>query len=358
MGDVLLDPAGADERLRKILTKWNRGRAMIHLRLDWIRQTAVIALVIAFGLGWFELGVRADENYTGNYKVTLGAEARWLLNLTQTGSTMSWRLRSKGITVSGSGNVSGSTATLTSDGPLRVALTLRFTGSGAFEGTWSVKDEEEDFGGSVTGSTAAPPSYNVNVLGIPRFVNQDYIELSKINRISLFRSSAGHDYSDDREKCRSMKHYYDPKPSVNSGKIKVTSPVDGVVLGYVDEFAGTQLGIASSQNPGIHFILFHVKLKSRMRVGDVVAAGQVLGTHFGPQAVSDIAVAIVTPKEYRLVSFLDVMSDSLFASYQARGVNTRTDAILLSSERNSDPLTCRDEEFATTGSLPAWIQLR
>ncbi|TRZ90870.1 MAG: hypothetical protein D4R84_15485, partial [Rhodocyclaceae bacterium] len=45
-------------------------------------------------------------------------------------------------------------------------------------------------------------------LGVPKFVATNYIDISKIFQLSKFRSSAGHDYSDDLEKCRSMKHYF------------------------------------------------------------------------------------------------------------------------------------------------------
>ena len=41
---------------------------------------------------------------------------------------------------------------------------------------------------------------------IPQFVDVNYIELEKISKISKFRSGMGHDYSDDFESCRSMKH--------------------------------------------------------------------------------------------------------------------------------------------------------
>ena len=45
---------------------------------------------------------------------------------------------------------------------------------------------------------------------IPKFVDCDYLDLDKINKISKFRSGMGHDYSDDFESCRSMKHYFNP----------------------------------------------------------------------------------------------------------------------------------------------------
>ena len=52
--------------------------------------------------------------------------------------------------------------------------------------------------------------YDVDLYGIPKFVNINYIELYKIYCISKFRSAIGHDYSDDFESCRSMKHYFHP----------------------------------------------------------------------------------------------------------------------------------------------------
>ena len=42
---------------------------------------------------------------------------------------------------------------------------------------------------------------------IPQFVTHDYIDLDKITYITKFRSGSGHDYSDDYESCRNMKHY-------------------------------------------------------------------------------------------------------------------------------------------------------
>lgn len=39
-------------------------------------------------------------------------------------------------------------------------------------------------------------TYDIDTLGIPRFVNTVYIDLAKITKLSRFRSNAGHDYSD------------------------------------------------------------------------------------------------------------------------------------------------------------------
>ena len=45
---------------------------------------------------------------------------------------------------------------------------------------------------------------------LPLFITASHVDVSDIERISMFRSNAGHDYSDSFESCCSMKHYYRP----------------------------------------------------------------------------------------------------------------------------------------------------
>jgi hypothetical protein len=193
--------------------------------------------------------------------------------------------------------------------------------------------------------------------GIPRFVSTDYIELDKITAISRFRSGYGHDYSDDFESCRSMKHYYQPLGSVTWSNILVRSPVAGTVVGLNEEWAGTQIMIKSSDYPAFYFILFHVALSSPMTVGDSVAEGQLLGTHVGDQTMSDVAVLVKTREGERLVSYFDVMTDLLFTNYIDRGAGSRSDFIITKEERDADPLICDGETFLTPGTLPNWVYL-
>ena len=205
-------------------------------------------------------------------------------------------------------------------------------------------------------------TYDVDALGIPKFVETDYIELGKIERISKFRSSEGHDYSDDFESCRSMKHYFVPKPNIDWSTVKIFSPVNGTIVGIYEEWAGKQVHIRSEQYPAFYFVIFHVNLTSPLGIGSKVTAGQQLGTHIGSQTNSDIAVHVKTLEGWKLggwkfVSYFDVMTDSLFESYQARGLSTR-DAVIISKEaRDADPLTCVGEEFITKGTLESWVYL-
>jgi len=199
--------------------------------------------------------------------------------------------------------------------------------------------------------------YNIETNGIPKFVDVNYIELEKIERISKFRSSEGHDYSDDFESCRSMKHYYSPYDTLIWNDVKVYSPVAGTISRIREEWAGTQLEIRSEEYPAITFVLFHMDLLEQPKVGDKLTKGQQLGTHIGTQTTSDIAVGVNTNKGYRLVSYFDVMSDSLFQKYQVRGVTSRADAIISKEDRDADPLSCDGETFTSRGTLENWVVL-
>jgi hypothetical protein len=177
-------------------------------------------------------------------------------------------------------------------------------------------------------------------------VTADYIELDQISRISKFRSGVGHDYSDSYESCRSMKHYFVPK----AYPVKIFSPVTGSISYLTLEWAGTQVGIQSGNRT---FVIFHVDVYGSLGVGTSVTAGQELGTHIGSQTWSDIAVW----EDDRLLSYFDVMTDTVFQNYQNRGVSSRSELIISRSERDADPLTCNGDTFQSCGTIPNWVNL-
>ena len=170
--------------------------------------------------------------------------------------------------------------------------------------------------------------YDVDAKGIPRFDTVNYIDLSKIARISKFRSGEGHDYSDDFESCRSMKHYFVPKDGIDWTTVQVYSPIKGKVIRTIQEWAGTQVQIYSDEYPAFYFAIFHVNLVNPLNEGDEISAGQLLGTHIGSETWSDIAVGVTTPDGRKLVSYFDVMTDEVFQAYQARGLSSRSDMII------------------------------
>lgn len=191
----------------------------------------------------------------------------------------------------------------------------------------------------------------------PRFVDVDYIDASAIARISMFRSGVGHDYSDDFETCRSMKHYFQPREGVDAAAIPITAPVSGTVVEVREEWAGTQVAILPQDRPGITLVIFHIAPVRPLAVGDRVTAGERLGSHVGDQTMSDIAVRMATPGGMRLVSYFEVMTDRLFATYQARGLRARADAAIPRSERDQRPLRCAGERFGEAESAADWVDL-
>ena len=215
-----------------------------------------------------------------------------------------------------------------------------------------------------TGSGSSDPTFDLDANGVPEFVSSDYIELSRIAKVTLFRGTAwGHDYSDATETCRTMKHYYIPSGAGSTWTtIKIYAPVSGTVteLG-VEQSGGTQTHIQADEQPAFTFILFHTSVGG-LQVGDHVTAGQQLGTHAMSTTTSDIAVRVNTPGGMRLVSYFLTMTDSLMAHYLSRGAAVRADFIQTQAARDADSIansiTCdADGYYSNMGSLAGWFIL-
>lgn len=320
----------------------------------------LVSLVIAFGLacngGDEKNGGDGGANYSGTYYVTIGADPYYDMVIDQSDSVVTFTMEGPDLATEGTGTVSGNTMTLTAPIASEITMTITFSDDGqSFSGTFEVSFDQP-IEGSITGTKSEWDTYDVDVNGIPQFAAVDYIELEKIARISKFRSGEGHDYSDDFESCRSMKHYFDPGSGVDPSTIGVFSPVNGTVIGVVEE-GGTSVGISSEEHGAFYLVIFHVNLANTLNPGDVITAGQQLGTHSELVSASDIAVGVHTPNGYKLVSYFDVMTDSVFQDYQARGLISRNDAIISKEERDADPLVCDGEEFVDSGNLENWVTL-
>ena len=210
---------------------------------------------------------------------------------------------------------------------------------------------------------AVAPQQNANdttkaTLDIPKFITTDYIEADKIERISKFRSAIGHDYWDDFERCRSMKHYFSPRSTVSWSSVKIFSPITGKIVRTTEEWAGTQIQIQSAAQPKYIVIIFHIALQHQLNAGDSVFAGQQLGTHFSSQTMSDIAVGFSDNNRWKLISYFEVISDSVFQHYSARGITSRTDCIISKETRDADTLKCNGENFISSGTLENWVVLK
>ena len=130
--------------------------------------------------------------------------------------------------------------------------------------------------------TDVSDTFDITKKRIPKYVRVNYIQLDSITKISRFRSSIGHDFSDDFESCRSMKHYFVPNGNGTTwDSVKIFCPIDGIIIQLIEEWAGTKISIKSKQHPAFTFSIFHVHRKDSLVVGDSVRAGQLFGTHIG-----------------------------------------------------------------------------
>lgn len=201
--------------------------------------------------------------------------------------------------------------------------------------------------------------WDIEKQGIPQFVNQNYIDLSKINRISKFRSSIGHDYSDAFEHCRSMKHYFEPSINVDWSSVDIYAPVTGEITRVEEEWAGTKLEIESDAYPAFRFQIFHIHLDTTMSIGQKIHQGNHLGKHIGSQTYSDLSVIVNDPtRQGRFVSYFDVITDPVFNQYINRGIINRSDLIISKSIRDASPLTCNGDQFVSIDTLESWVYLK
>jgi hypothetical protein len=325
----------------------------------------VMVGLMSCGLGREAEGAWISEHYSGTYYVALGHEPLYSMEIDHSGSSVEFAVTGSDVDVEGTGTVSGRTMTLSADLGFAVfSAELTFDEDGeSFSGTWEL-DFEGPVAGSITGSRTPWQEYDVDAHGIPRFAWSDYIPLAKVWRISKFRSGEGHDYSDDFESCRSMKHYYLPDEGVAGSSVSLFSPVTGTVLGTTDEwdeeetFTGTAVGIRPEGHEAFFLVIYHVDLRQPLEPGDVVVVGQELGTALDSGgALTDIGVGVHTPYGHRYVSYFEVMSDQIFARYESRGASSRGDFIITREARDADPLICEDSDFADVGNLENWFTL-
>lgn len=197
----------------------------------------------------------------------------------------------------------------------------------------------------------------------PQFIQADFIDLDKTVAISKFRSGSGHDFASGGETCRSMKHYFNVQntaegerlrtlnnglPPGPDGKndIKIYSPVDGKITSIrSDQTIGEQIYIEPKNAPNYTIRLFHIYKLEDVKVGQTVKAGEQIG-NIGQYQNTDIAIESGQGFKPNFISYFNVMPDSIFAEYLARGVKDRSELIITKEYRDANPLQCKGEQFA------------
>jgi hypothetical protein len=299
------------------------------------------------------------------------------MTILQTGNNVTFTLQPE-VLVNGTGTVSGDSLKLTASASGTKTFTCllvfpqdRQSFSGTYQTTDTTGTITEE--GMLQGDKGECAKYDIAVNEIPKFVEKDFTQLSKIEKISKFRSGEGHDYSDGFETCRSMKHYYSAYEKYRENNtIEIYSPVAGSIVSVSNDGHGASIGLNNKQvqirpdeQPAFIFRIFHCDLvSSAITAGKKVQAGELLGharlyyEDLGEHAGSfDIAVFVNTPSGMRLVPYFDTLEDTVFNDYVSRGAHSRENFVITKEARDADPLECNGETFVTSGHLENWVVL-
>jgi hypothetical protein len=219
-----------------------------------------------------------------------------------------------------------------------------------------------------TGYVLLHSGIGVDRHNLPKFVTANMVDLSKIYSVSKFRSGEGHDFSGNGETCRSMKHYFTPQydpaaeeylkqqkgipkpPDGSANDIAIFAPFDGVITDVSEEHTpiGKQVALVPNSSDNFRVRLFHIYLANDISAGAKVKAGQRIGS-LGANQGTDVSVQIGQfPWNEEFVSVFQVMTDTVFAQYQARGVASRDDLIISKAYRDAHPIQCEgkpEEKF-------------
>ena len=196
----------------------------------------------------------------------------------------------------------------------------------------------------------------------PKIATHNFIDLDPYIRITKIRAVYGHNYSYGSPEhdptgtsCSSMKHYFDAYTSDQRwdgsfgsydtrGVVKFYSPVDGnmytVVPQEIEQGTEYQFYISPTDYQRLTFTFHHVDLLEEFVSGGSVTAGQHIGYIMRPHGQGEIAVSISSGSKSHYISFFDVMTEEVFAEYQARGITSRDQMTISKEERAANPIPC------------------
>ena len=197
----------------------------------------------------------------------------------------------------------------------------------------------------------------MEMANLPKFTGSSF-DLNQINRITRFRSSYGHSYTDAYESCRSMKHYIEPN-EYSDHYINIYAPFKARVVAYYsendpvgDDGINNQHVILQSVNyPALQFDYFHIEMAQPLVLGSIVEENTVIGwgdLNRNGQIENnlDVAVRVNSLSGLRLISMFDVLSEEALTQYNSwSGLSTREDYQISQVDRDTNPLQCNGEIF-------------
>lgn len=198
---------------------------------------------------------------------------------------------------------------------------------------------------------------------LPPEITANFVNLDKIEKISRYRSCAGHVTvpQDGREARRNMKHYFWVKPEYNKSKtVEIYAPYDGYVADIRsdpnDNLEG-EIWISKQQIFALvpplgvwSFSVQHIDINPDLKLGDKVKAGELLGwlpvsekrgdsfdIVYGKSGFPPKTIDNWTGPFADLDSVFNHMSDDAFAKYQQKGIVSKDALIISKEERDQNP---------------------
>lgn len=221
---------------------------------------------------------------------------------------------------------------------------------------------------------ASPPQIVANIT-----------ELDKIEKISKYRSCAGHTTvpQNEREMRRSMKHYFSVKPEyIGDATVNIYSPYDGFVVGIREDRAEGlegEMWIAPDDMFAIlppvgrwMFSVQHIHIREGLQRGSKVKAGEQIG--YAAVATQNrntfdvvYAKGSLFPKRIDnwmgpfedLDSIFNHLSKEVFAHYKDKGITSPEELIVSKEERDHNPCIYKDDGpyFLNQEDAENWVVL-
>ena len=230
-------------------------------------------------------------------------------------------------------------------------------------------------------------SVNFNENKPPPEFTANFVNLDKIEKISKYRSCAGHVTvpQDGRESKRSMKHYFEVKPEFAKARaVEIYAPYEGFVTTLRSdpgEGLEGEIWIVPKRKVAMlppfgvwQFSVQHIEVKKDLKQGSEVKDGEIIGyAAFSQKRIPTFDIVYgkmafpPAPKRIDnwnspfgdLDSVFNHMSDGVLAQYQQKGVSQKE--IVLSKEaRDQNPCVYRENGpyFENRDDLANWILLK
>eukprot|EP00759_Apiculatamorpha_spiralis_P031276 PhF_6_TR32976/c0_g1_i1/m.48559 len=211
-----------------------------------------------------------------------------------------------------------------------------------------------------------PCPSSISSVEFPKQIIQHKItDLDKIETISKFRSSCGHDQSDCFESCRSMKHYFSAYSIDRRNQhVPLFLPFASRVVGFTctspeceRDFVDQRIYFCSLQYPMLCGRYHHIDPNPNVewRVGLELAPGTLMGhgrfnfVHRHGSAF-DVGFELHLLNATKYISLFDLMDDHLFEDFKSWSplqIKSKDSFIVSKEWRDAHPFKCIGSKFLT-----------